>query len=192
MQIDPFASLLALASAGISIWALYVAKRAPLQARTRNHRDIVRNALTEVVLSLKPLETALTMGHVIPNVPNEIQAARRAIEEYGGRLPEYRSKLQLLDVQLHHVYGQWTFCIHDETRVTSAQEHVSRLEQEAHKADHNAAHFPQELTEIRAEVATAQRARDASLNGLREALKEAKGAANTYLKTWNLEDRNGS
>lgn len=195
IQVDPLASLLAAASAIISIWALYVAKRAPLQERTRNHRDIVRNALTEAVRSFEPLETAVSTGQVVPSFSDEIPVVRRAIEEYGNRLPEYRQSLQLLDVQLLGLQSRWKTSLRAEEDVAWEQSRVAELEEIAHKADPEPglnSQFRQDLTETRARVERAKRARDASLNELEQALTETRSAATTYIRKWDREDRSGT
>lgn len=192
IQVDPFASLLSVASAIIAVWALYVAKHAPLQERTRNHRDNVRTSLSQVLLSLKPLETAISMGHEIPGTSSEIPAAIRAVEEYGNRLPEYKQSLQLLHVQLFGLQSQWESTLRAEENTTREQHHVSKLEEElqTHEREHGQhAYLRDQLSEMRTRAARAQRARDASVNELKEAQTETAAAVRAYISKWNEEDR---
>lgn len=189
IQIDPFASSVAGVSVIISIYALFAAKRAPLQERTRNHRDIVRNALIEATRCIEPLETALRMGVAIPELPDELAAARRAIAGYGNRLPEHRTTLMLLDVKLEGLRSRWKGALSDEATVARTQKQATDLEEWASAGGRELERHHTDLAKLREELERAKRALTASQQELREALKETKSAANKYIREWDRQDR---
>lgn len=192
LQLETLASIAAVISVPVSIWALITAKRAPLQERTRNHRDIVRNALLEAQRTVEPLDLTLRTGDPLPDCPNELKTARRAIDNYGKRLPEYRSQILMLDLSLGELQHNWNDAERDERFADEIQQHAYDTEQRAQDksltADHQE-HYQMQLAETRKRVERAKRAATASRNALQTAVTEMREKTGKYLIKWDIEDR---